>query len=47
MKYMVQLTIEDICQLDLFEIDIPPSECRNAQDAINCELEYNNVDWKF
>lgn len=43
MKYYIILDIEDLCSIDLFYINIPEDERQNAQDALNCDIQYN--DW--
>ena len=44
MRYSIRITIQDICSIDLCEINIPEEEWRNAEDAFKCEMEYNGFD---
>lgn len=45
MKYIVRLILDDtVIKLNLFEIDVSQDDRQNVNDAINCEMWYNDFD---
>jgi len=47
MKYILQLSINELCDINLGILDIPKEEKQNVEEAYNCELEYNNLEIAF
>ncbi len=47
MKITAQLMVNDKFLLDLFDLYVDKSEVKEIQDAIDCEMKYNDFDIEF
>ena len=47
MKYDIQLDIKDLLSITLCNIDVSKDEVQNIIDALNCEIDYNDICFDF
>lgn len=43
MKFIIEIVVDELFSATLCEIDIPKGEAKNARDAFNCDVIYNDL----